>query len=86
MKFKSKTDGAIVDAELYDGSLESAQRAMKSVSLPGFSWSPNTRSLESFTTSGIFLANPNEWIVKTPSGSLFSCKIEEFSKSYIKIV
>lgn len=84
MKFKKENE--IVDAEFFDGTMESAEKMFKFRGLWSFTYLPEYSQLEVVSFNGLINVNKNEWLIKDSAGIFFTCKTEEFSKLYRKVV
>lgn len=83
MKFRKKL--VIIDAERFDGTLESVEKIGRFMGNFMIAYDPERKTLEIPTLEGIMLAQNGDWIIKGVKGEFYPCKPEIFEVTYEKV-
>ncbi len=78
-KYRKKP--VVIEADLFDGSLDSAQRISKWAGNP-FGWTGNPEKLTIPTLEGEMTASKGDYIIKGVQGEFYPCKPDIFAATY----
>lgn len=84
MKFRKKP--VIIEAERFDGSLESFNKIARFMGTHMSAYDPEQKTLEIPTLEGIMTASAGDWIIRGVKGELYPCKPEIFEQTYERVV
>lgn len=74
----------VIEADLFDGTLGSAQRISKWAGNP-FGWTGNPDKLTIPTLEGEMTASKGDYIIKGVAGEFYPCKPDIFKKMYEEV-
>jgi len=81
-KYRKKP--VVIEADLFDGSLASAQRISKWAGNP-FGWTGSPDNLTIPTLEGDMTASKGDYIIKGVQGEFYPCKPDIFEATYEKV-